>query len=212
MITKFDKFNLITEDPDVLIYNNKKYSDKDKDTISFVSDVNQENTKVNQIFVTDLTHKSLYDEDDESLNLAYPGRLWTEDKIISFWTYPNETLFKDIIKKLEEKTGLKIFNNSWKIEVVKTKSGKIKVSKGNLDNYLGYDPASRVEVIPIEEYIGSENVPEEKRILHMLNWKEKEKLKKEKGVEGFGSTKTAWDKPHNIKWRQALHQENKNNK
>ena len=46
----------------------------------------------------------------------------------------------------------------------------------------------------------------------MLNWDEKEKLKKKSGVKGFGSSKTSWDSPMNIKWRQALYQENKNNK
>ena len=45
----------------------------------------------------------------------------------------------------------------------------------------------------------------------MLNWQEKDKLKKEKGVHGFGSDKTAWDRPHNIKYRRAIYQENKNN-
>ena len=39
----------------------------------------------------------------------------------------------------------------------------------------------------------------------MLNWKEKQKL----NINNFGSSKTAWDKPHNIKYRQAIYQENK---
>jgi hypothetical protein len=29
-------------------------------------------------------------------------------------------------------------------------------------------------------------------------------------VKGFGSDKTGWDKPHNIKYKQAIYQENKN--
>ena len=32
-------------------------------------------------------------------NKAYAGRLWDEAKVISFWFYPNVTLFKQLIKK-----------------------------------------------------------------------------------------------------------------
>ena len=134
---------------------------------------------------------------------------------MSFWVYPNEKLFKSIIHSIEEKLGIKMFNNDWKIEVYKSGGGEINRqefdrNKG-ADDYYSNNYYGNREVIPIEEYAGSEDAPEEEKIAHLMNWQEKEKLKKERGVKGFGSGKTAWDKPHNIKWRQAIYQEKKNN-
>ena len=49
----------------------------------------------------------------------------------------------------------------------------------------------------------------------MMNWKEKELAKKAGALKvgKWGSYKTGWDQPHNIKYRQAIRtSENKNNK
>ena len=48
----------------------------------------------------------------------------------------------------------------------------------------------------------------------MKKWQDKEKEKKpgEIKVTGFGSDKTAIDRPHNIKYRQIIYKENKDNK
>ena len=70
------------------------------------------------------------------------------------------------------------------------------------------------EIISIEEYIGSENQSEEDYNMHLKKWQDKEKEKKpgEQKVIGFGSDKTAIDRPHNIKYRQIIYKENKDNK
>jgi hypothetical protein len=150
---------------------------------------------------------------------SYPGRIWTESKIIAFWVYPNNELFKSIIEKLEDELNLKIFNNGWRIEIQIT-NGKIKkreVSTNN-DYYIndeGYENANdyyindegyeNAKLVPIEDYIGSEDVDPNKRELHLMNWKEKEKLKqKGKLARGFGSDTTAWDSKKPIEWRQAM--------
>ena len=46
--------------------------------------------------------------------------------------------------------------------------------------------------------------------MHLKKWQDKEKEKKsgEQKVIGFGSDKTAIDRPHNIKYRQTIYQEN----
>lgn len=61
------------------------------------------------------------------------GRLWTYNKVISFWKYPSESTFKKIISKLKE-NGFSI-NSSWRVEVY---------------------PRDKYEtvVIPIDEYKG----------------------------------------------------------
>ena len=228
MITKFDKFNLIKESPDQVEYyvdddddnpDNISLNFQDDDTIPFFASVDENHSRILRI---NIGHHGQYHSGMKyrGKNRAFAGRLWENSKIMSFWVYPNVELFKQIIKKLEKKLGLKIFNNDWRIEVVIEDSGDI--------NRVEYDPDIKDEdedfffrpddqmygdnkIIPIEEYVGSQNIPEELMIQHMLNWQEKDKLKKEKGVKGFGSAKTAWDKPHNIKWRQAIYQENKNN-
>ena len=76
-----------------------------------------------------------------------------------------------------------MFNNGWKIEVYKSGGGQI--NRQEFDRYKGADDYycnnyyGNREVIPIEEYAGSEDAPEEEKIAHLMNWKEKEKLKKQ---------------------------------
>ena len=209
MIIKFKNYKLINENPDTIYYNNNRYYVEDNDAQPFICDMNEDHTKVIQVFVREAGryHGSL--GEDESNNLAYKGRLWSNSKIISFWVYPKPDVFKQIIKKLEEKTGFKIFNNDWKVDILKNEKGDIKMDIDGDDSKYYSDSRDYQEpdMIPVEEYAGSEDVPEEEIATHLLSWKEKEKLKKEKGVKGFGSDKTAWDRPYNIKYRQALHQE-----
>jgi len=225
MITKFNKFNLIKETPDTIHYKNKRGNSKSinyyaKDAKPFFVETNSDHTKVIKLFIgfyksPHMDIRYPYGREDQK---KYAGRIWKRRKLISFWIYPNKTLFVDIIKELEKKLKTKIFNNDWKIEIIKTSDQKFKMADPNdknIDFYFGdrYDnKQNQEELIPIEDYIDSEDQPEELRIQHMLNWQEKEKEKKKNGVKGFGSDKTAWDSPHNIKYRQTIYQENKNNK
>jgi hypothetical protein len=225
MITRFDKFNLIKESPDQLEIDaidaddeGESFNCNDADAIPFFASVDENHSRILRINIGKYGswHNAI---PFRGKNKAFAGRLWENSKIMSFWVYPNVELFKQIIKKLEKKLGLKIFNNGWRLEVV------IDDDSGDI-NRVEYDPDIKDEdedfffrpddqmygdnkIIPIEEYVGSEDQPEELMIQHMLSWQEKEKLKKEKGVKGFGSAKTAWDKPHNIKYRRAIYQENK---
>ncbi len=192
MITKFNKFNLITENPDTVYYHNSEYHVDNNDAIGFICDISSDFKDIIKIFTTEpgnyhsnLGSRRLPDGTREtSTNLGYKGRLWSDAKIISFWVYPNPVLFKKIIKLLEEKTELKIFNNGWKVEVVTNDSGDFRIDKEDdeeedamyYSNRRSYD---KTDFIPVEEYAGSADVSEEDMATHLLSWKEKEKLKKE---------------------------------
>ena len=223
MITEFKKYNLIKESPDkielVQKNGNIKYIKFDrKDARPFFVIVNDDHTEVDNIFIGKKRdwHSDMNEYIEEK---SYAGRLWTKAKILSFWVYPNEILFVSIIKAIEKRLDIKIFNNGWKIQVIKN-DDKIKKRDPNDDDefnngdfYMGtrYTFNKKNEIIiPVEEYIGSEDQSEEDYNIHLKKWQDKEKEKKsgEQKVIGFGSDKTAIDRPHNIKYRQTIYQEN----
>ena len=213
MIIKFENFNL-NESPDTVWWNNNRYHVEDSEAMPFICEVDEKFTKIKDVFIRPVGgnyHGSLGEKETDynSDSLAFKGRLWTETKLISFWVYPSPRLFKQIIKKLEEITGFRIFKNGWTVEVLKNKEGELKVDDTGNDKLYSSDLENydKKDFISVDKYIGSGNVSDEEMATHLLNWKEKEKLKKERGVKGFGSAKTAWDKPNNIKWRQTLRQE-----
>ena len=215
MITSFKKFNL-KENADLIKGYNFKYDWDDGDARPFFFKVNEDHTKVKNLYIGDYdeTHGDIPESEDD--DIVYPGRLWTHRKIMAFWVYPNEVLFTSMIKSLEKKLGIKIFNNDWRIEVIKN-DNEIERTKFNNDtfNYYGDNHYKEIktDVIPLDDYVGSENPSEEEHIMHMMNWKEKALAKKagKLNINGWGSDKTAWDSPHNIEFRQKIYQEKKNN-
>lgn len=79
--------------------------------------------------------------------------------------------------------------------------------------YRDSEPGDETTIISIDEYSGSEDFSDLQKQMHLMSWADKQKLK-EKGIKlapGFGSDRTAWDKPRNLKWRQTIYQERKNN-
>lgn len=209
MIVNFKKFNLITEDPDTIYYNHKTYNCQDYDAKPFFVNVSDDDQDVEGIYFGESGeyHDSI---EEYSETRAYPGRLWINGKIIAFWVYPNEVLFKKIIRRIEKELGIKIFNNGWMMEIIK-KGDTIKRRKDYEDKYINTGEYGHATIVPIEEYAGSEDVPEEQKIFHLMNWKEKELAKKigKMHFGRFGSVRGSWDQPHNIKWRRAIYQESK---
>ena len=224
MITKFEKY-LIKESPDGIKYHGTKMEYEDYDASPFFVEVNDDHTEVKRIFIGDngTSHAEIPYNNGEAY---YPGRVWVDDrnKMMSFWVYPNEILFKSILKNLEKELNIKIFNNNWKIEVIKTDDEVEKtyfdpsiVTLIDKEDYYFdgfYNGGKKREIISIEEYIGSENQSEEDYNMHLKKWQDKEKEKKpgEQKVIGFGSDKTALDRPHNIKYRQKIYQEKFDNR
>jgi len=132
-------------------------------------------------------------KDPHSMTKIYPGRIFTEQKILTFWTYPIEEELKTIIKIIEKKKNLKIFNNGWEIEIYE--EGVI--NKGSKTYFNNYDELARSYLLPIEDFIGSSKIPEKNRIDHLSR-------NKRPYIKGWGSDKTAWDFKNNIKTRQAM--------
>lgn len=213
-INKFENFQLITEDPDTIYDDdkNKEYYCRSIESRPFFINVNSDHTKVTKIIIGDYGtyHSDIRYDMNYNYKRAYPGRVWLNSKIMSFWVYPNEILFKDIIKNLEEKLNIKMFNNGWRIEIIENENGKItKDIKPGDDYYYVSQSSTITNIISLDEYSGSEDVSEKDKIMHLMNWKEKE-LAKQFGkihFKGFGSDKTAWDQPRNIRYRQAIYQE-----
>jgi len=65
------------------------------------------------------THTSRWRQD-------YPGRIWLDSKIISFWEYPeNKKKLKKIITDIENRIKQNIWNQGWQIEILWNDSSKI---------------------------------------------------------------------------------------
>lgn len=170
MITKFEKYKLITEDPD---YVNNIGGFSAGDALAFFVDINDNKTKVNKLHISNFggTHGEigLNRRNNETTKSSYPGRLWLNKKVISFWVYPNEKIFVSIIKNIEKHLNIEMFGNNWKVEVlIDPENGNIKRKDNyNDDEYYGGNNRDDLEekLIPIEDYAGSANQPEEKRKL-----------------------------------------------
>ena len=158
---------------------------------------------------TGLTHKDLF---DTRLNMKFPGRLWIDYKLISFWIYPNKEEFLKIAKDIKNEIEIDILEDGWLVEVVNSDKikkmydvilgnkefptpGNMIISKwphewGNFGGNKTY-----TFFVPTNEYIGSEQLsPEELSQEHVKS----PVLKQSKVVQGFGSehpeyqTKQAW--------------------
>ena len=217
MIIKFQDY--LKESPDTLEVDGFRYlCYYDDDAVAFACKANEDQTELEELEVGDEgqmhSDSGLGDGDEWS----YPGRLWLKSKVISFWVYPNDVLFKQIIEKLEEKLKIRMFNNDWKIEVIQ-REGKVfkrDYSEEDIENYYYNErqPYDESELIFIDDYSGSEDFSDLQKQMHLMGWAEKQRLK-EKGVKlapGFGADRTAWDQPRNLKYRQTIYQEKKNEK
>jgi len=212
MITKFDKF--LNESPDHINIPNPETGDEerlnveDSDAVAFTIETNDDHTKVETIYVSETgNYHNGY--------IKYPGRLWKDSKLITFWVYPNPILFKNIIEHLEEKLNIQIFNNGWKVEVVKNNTGDIATKEVKPGENYKYSNVKweNSEFVPVEEYIGSDDQSDLQKQMHLMGWAEKQRLKEKcvKLAPGFGADRTAWDQPRNLKYRQSIYQEKKKN-
>lgn len=117
----------------------------------------------------------MFDRND----FEYPGRLWTEAWLISFWKYPPKEEMRKVLNDISNASHIKI-HSGWKIEIIERR-GFSEVSKN----------------VPIDEYIGSEKRSDkELAIQHIVS----PLLKPKKEVPyGYGSknpsyqSKRAWD-------------------
>lgn len=219
MIKNFENFKLITESPDKIIYSGEVLHAESNDARAFLFTINSNNT-VKDTYISELGiyHSEWVNTlDVPHEQSTYSGRLWENHKLISFWIYPNEKLFIDIIQNIERKLNINMFNNGWKIEILKLKSGNILKSDVDIEdtnfNDIDYDDLV-LDIIPIEEYVGSMEFSEKEKKWHLMNSEEKQRAKKlglSPNVKGWGSYKTSWDSNNPITLRYKKYHENNDN-
>jgi len=125
---------------------------------------------------------------------TFTGRVWVNDKVISFWDLSNGAVdrkrMKDIIKNLEEKLNININPKEWWLEFtdVQTTTPYFVILNDFIENNdLKYGELDRDKKITSEV----------RRAWHLLNSKEKLRLKKE-----YGMDYKLKHKP--LDWKQAL--------
>lgn len=123
-------------------------------------------------------------------DFEYTGRLWLKHKLISFWEYPPKNKFKKIIKNLEKKAGISIWNPNWKVEILEKDTGEQIIPKGVFWYDKRYEQFKRL--ISVTEYQGSDRRSKEE-----LSSKHTSSPKSKIGIEvpsGVGSRKIKYGK------------------
>jgi len=92
-------------------------------------------------------HTHLYRED-----YTYAGRLWLKRKVISFWSYPDQSKYVKLMKQLGNHKYVKqnLLGKDWKIEIVPGKDGKPIQYDGDWTNRN-----KNIILIPTKDYTGS---------------------------------------------------------
>lgn len=132
----------------------------------------------------------------------YPGRLWKERKMISFWVYPEKDLFFKMMEGLSARLS-RYYNENidilrdpeWKIEILPQKKeawrGLTYVKERNPEVWHS-------ELIPVKDYEGSaQRSPEDLGQEHVKSPMQKKERDKVGGSKKYGK-----EKP--LPWRQAL--------
>ena len=112
-------------------------------------------------------------------NFKYPGRVWTNKKIISFWQYPPKNMIKKVAADLESEINIKLGKNikisndpKYRIEVIISKHEKMinPNSKRNNDKWDSSAGKNKIQFIPLKDYVGSEERSDsEKGAQHMVS-------------------------------------------
>ena len=187
----------LTEDPDVINVYGISADYRDMDAIPFTMAKGQDD----KVFVgtNGGMHGSIqrmYPEYkiDRLDNFIYDGRIWIDQKIISFWTYPPKNIFKQYMINLqaELKKVLDIDVNIWN-------DPNFKIEVRNVDDEGNDINGTSNVLIPLNQYNGSEDWSEEQKQQHLLSPMQK---KKTEVPQGLGSKKYGEKKP--LEYRQAL--------
>lgn len=174
------RMNIINEDPDFLHYRGKEYAWWKYDNISFGYRKNKLYLKKN------LSHEEMINGLRRG-DFQYPGRLFMQPKVISFWTNMPKELFPKFIEDVYKKSKI-IIDDTWKIEIRKMKYTKMDIN--NKYGFSFYKPQYKPQIIfqTPSKYIGSDM----KQIInfdinkpHLQNPMYKQKNK----ISGFGSDK-----------------------
>lgn len=163
--------------------------------------------------------------------MTYPGRLWADHKIITFWSYPPKDELMKVIKDIEDqyndeyvtstikndetktmkyyydnKDKIKI-DDTWQIEIVVDESGdytspKTKDYNKKILGSLGLSS----KLVSLKEYSGSaERSEEELAILHELPPAQKAKEMKKRGMKPKKPIEPKGMTPAQYKYRTTAH-------
>jgi hypothetical protein len=160
MITKFNKYLKVYESPEYIrmgssfvdifeqnsypfgIYEGKMYVSKDTTHNYILPDIKSYTKTKREI-------------------LQFPGRIWLNQKVISFWKYPPKSEMKEVIIKLENAFKEQL---NKEVRIWEDEDFKIEIEKSDLA------PLSAEKLIPLKQFVGSsERTPEELRQQHVLS-------------------------------------------
>jgi hypothetical protein len=157
------------------------------------------------------------DDDYNNNVLILKGRIWTKEKIISFWNYDfldinnkndknnkNKLTFKETLKLIEnefndifdEKFNIS-FNENWLIDIPFVWINKI----NNYKTYIYYN--TKYVLIPLQDFKKNINLDlkghKKSKLIHLMTPDEREKyFKNHNKAKEFGSEKQ-WNKVKNVK-------------
>jgi hypothetical protein len=240
---KYFNINKLYETPDnVVLFDGSRVKFHDKDARAFCyfndkmligksSSESHANLIFKYIHSDDSNYNSLSDVEEEynadfetytgiSTILKYPGRIWLNKKIISFYTYPeNINKLEQIIHDIEYtynmlyNKSINIWNDDYNIEVILTYDDVVK----DYEEYLYYFSADKnlkylLITIPVKKYKYSENLTDdnvldiEESQLSIMKYNIVYNRKKRNIIKSTNvSTKNGTEL--NLKWKYAHKQE-----
>jgi len=179
----------LNESPDDFTYNEIYYGSQEGpgETYAFEVIVNRDEHEIVDVLISDepngyhgddyITNGPLTGRDGSNVNhketlppyafnwkKAYPGRLFMEPKVITFWVYPNEKELKRIISIMEKKLNMDIIDNGWVIEIYK--EGFAEKGEQFYGNNYNRD-SEKKEFVPVERFAGSKKPPEKEYLQHL---------------------------------------------
>lgn len=168
------------------LLDNRDFTEHLKDVLEY------QEIDIDSVDRDDLEEYLLDDGKDEHKLLNYPGRVFIEPKVLTFWIYPETEsklieIFNKLKNELKNNTDFDEDINKWQVEII-----------NNNNYFLGDEEES--ELIPITNYKGSHDYSKE-----VINKHIKSPINK---LNKFNNYKNIiYNKKEPLKWRQAYRQE-----
>ena len=133
------------------IYEGKLYCSKLSKTHSEIFDQNTMRRIKNEKKV--ISYRHIWD---------FPGRIWTDKKIISFWIYPNKDKFYEIILDLEKELNLSIWDDDeFRVEINQILDQENFRPDSFRNEWTIYNKKSSA-IIPLKDYTNSKDASPKK--------------------------------------------------
>ena len=197
---KFIKEYKLFENPNYIKYKEKKVEHTAENNVTFGYFDNKFEFIINDFGDVAFTHLNLMRNVNDVYNRNYrnyrtekSGRLFVDDKIISFWHFPKDNNeLKAVCDDIKLSVGIDCWNDEWKIELNLNNSDAYDKDTGY---WTGY---SETAFIPIKDYISSDNRSEEE----LKSTHTDSPMKKDRSPSNIHKNK-------NLQWGGYLRQESK---